>query len=251
VTASETYLILYGVGGGVGNWVELDNITAQNISVTAHTPKAATGALAGSTFVQATPAAMKWRSTTQLNGHYVAQYDGVADYDASDADAADWPLHKAEGFAFTTCYKPAAAAAGTDTLIDDCNATVGNVGITIEYDATNTQLTVKVANGGAGFEQNTSTGAATVAKGAWHYVSISWSEAGGVRILVDAAAAVTAASGGAASAADATATLQIGRLSGGTNFLAGELANTLIRVGAVDDATLARMHAEQKAYGGL
>jgi hypothetical protein len=128
---------------------------------------------------------------------------------------------------------------------------VGNVGITIEYDATNTQLTVKVANGGAGFEQNTSTGAATVAKNAWHYVTITWSQAAGVIILVDSAAAVTAASGGAASAADATATLQRGRTSGGANFLHGEVDNMLIRVGAADATELAKIHAAQKAWGAL
>lgn len=246
-TAGHSELRLYNVGAA-GN-VGFDSVTSRCISATLWTPRAAKGALG--TFPQATPANMGWRSTTQLNGHYVLQFDGAADHYVSDVAAALWALHKAAGFAVSFLYKPNGSAANTDTILDTCNATATNHGITLEYDATNTQLTLKVANGSGGFEQNVSTGAATLTKNAWHYVSVSWSQAAGARILIDAAAAVTAASGGAASTNDATATLQLGRTSGGANFLHGEIDSLLISVGALSNTGLARWHAHQKSWGGL
>jgi hypothetical protein len=232
-----------------GMWAEFRNIFCRNISVASITCKGSLGNLG-----QATPASMPWLSDVDapksvlVNGKNVLYFDGAAGHAVSSGAASTHPYHKAAGFTFTTAYYIDAAAAGTDTLLDTCNAAAANVGITIEYDATNTQIVVKVANGSGGFEVEKATGAASVAKGAWHVVTISWSQAGGVRILVNAAAAVTAASGGAASAADATATLQVGRTSGGANFLHGALGSPLIRVGAVSDTDLAKLHAYMRAY---
>lgn len=215
------------------------NLRFANRSVTSAAAKVAGGTLAGGTLAQATPANMGYIGTGIV-------FDGTEDHYVSSLAAAAWALHKAAGFTLSRKWTPASGAAGTDTIIDTCNVTGTNVGVTVEYDAANQQVVVKVANG-AGFIQSTGTGAGTVTKGALHTVSVSWSEAAGVTILVDAAAAVTAASGGAASAADATATLQVGRTSGGANFDHGDVQQMLVRIGALSSTDLAALHALMRA----
>jgi hypothetical protein len=61
----------------------------------------------------------------------------------------------------------------------------------------------------------------------------------------------TGASVGAASAADATATLQIGRRSGNADFLAGAIHGLILRVGAVSDSACLQWLAYEKAWLGL
>lgn len=247
----HTLFVLRPDGGALGH-VYYDALTLAALSVSGITCKGSLGNLA-----QATATAMPWLSdanaptSVKLNGRHVLYFDGTADLIASSEAASTWPLHKAAGFTMTFVYKPDNGVAGTDTIIDTCNATNTNHGVTVEYDAANQQLTVKVANGTGTFELNKSTGASTLAKNAWHYVSLFWSQAAGLRVLIDAAAAVTQASGGAASSNDATATLQYGRTSGNANFLHGANRIELIRVGAITASQLAQLHAYTKAYYGL
>lgn len=249
LTTSGTGLAFYNVGGTA---VYADNFSATNLSLTQAAFRASTGALAGSVLEQATAASMSWWDDDAFGtGYGGLNFDGTADFMVSDAAASAWPLHKADGFTMSFAYKPDAAAAGTDTIIDTCDATNTNHGVTVEYDATNEQLTVKVANGSGTFEIDEDTGASTLTAGDAHYVSITWSETGGLRVLIDAAAAVTAASGGSASASDASATLQHGRTSGGANFLHGSCNLAFLRVGAVSDANLALLHADTKTANGL
>ena len=208
---------------------------ATNLSVKTVTCKGNLGNL-----TQATAANMPWDSDVDaptsvlVNGKRVVYSDGAADHCVSSGAASTHPYHKAAGFTYVEVVRPDTAAAGTDTLVDSCNATGTNVGITVEYDATNQQVVVKVANadGGGTFVVNQASGAGTVPKAGWTRVAVSWSQAAGVIIRTDENAPVTAASVGAASAADATATLQYGRTSGGANFYFGGRAGMLIKTGA-------------------
>jgi hypothetical protein len=222
---------------------EWASINFKNLSATTLNCLGSLGNLA-----QATAANMGWTSdplaptSIPRNGRRVLYFDGTADHYVNSIAAANHPYHKADGFVFSRAYRPDNAVAGTDTLVDTCNATNTNHGVTVEYDAANQQIVVKVANGSGAFVISKATGANSCTKNAWHVVSVSWSEAAGVRILIDGAAAVTEASVGAASANNATATLQDGRLSGNTNFLHGAVGDLYMRVGWVPDDSLLKTH---------
>jgi hypothetical protein len=240
VTADGTNFTVGQSSSAAGHYVEFDAFTIGNLSVTSHAPFAATGALAGTVLAQATAANMKWRSTTLLNGHYVSQYAGTADYDASDAAAAVHAYHKAAGFTFSCLYRSMADGAAS-YFVYTYNGTTAQTGVMIYKGSTN-RIVLSVGNGGgvASAISAAHSTALTAASG-WHVISMTWSEAGGARMLIDAIAPETFATTGAVSAGDASSTLNVGYAANAM------FASPFIRVGAVSDATLAQLHAWQKA----
>jgi hypothetical protein len=246
-----TDFVLYA-GAVDTHWTEYDDLNLRNLSVNSVTCKGNLGNL-----VQATEANMPWLSdadaptSVRLNTKRVLYSDGVADHSVSSGAASTHSYHKAAGFTYTEVIRPDTAAAGTDTLIDTCDAAAANVGITVEYDATNTQIVVKVANASGTFVVEEASGAGTVPKAAWTRVAVSWSAAAGVIIRTDEDAPVTAASVGAASAADATATLQFGRTSGGANYFHGGRCGMLLKTGAQTSDNLGKWLAWAKTEYAL
>jgi hypothetical protein len=176
--------------------------------------------------------------TVRKSGQDLLVFNGTAHHLVAAGAASTYPMHKSAGFTCAFVFRPDAAAAGVDTVIDTCNAANGSHGICVQYDAANAQIVVKVANGSGTWVIDKGTGAATVAANVWHRVAITWSAAGGVSIRINDAAAVTEASVGAASANDATATLQLGRRSGGADFLHAEIGALIYIIGAKTDANM-------------
>ena len=227
-------------------------VSAEALSVAQVTCSGSLGNIA-----QATPANMQWLSdadaptSVRVNGRDVLYFDGVADYAAGSGAASEYAFHKADGFTFLTWLTPDITAAGNDTLIDTCNASASNVGINITYDATAQKLWVRVANGSGTWVVNEGL---PLAKGLPHLVDATWTEAAGLSLTVSSlitTRTVTQASTGAASAADATATLQVGRRSGAADYFHGSAASLLTRVGAVDAASLTVWRAWARAYYDL
>ncbi|MFA5053116.1 MAG: hypothetical protein WC565_03595 [Parcubacteria group bacterium] len=221
----------------------------RNLSVNAITCKGTLGNL-----TQATPANQPWLSDADaptsvlVNGKNVLYFDGTADYLASSEAAGAHPYHKADGFTFLTMLQPDIAAAGNDTLLDSCDASAAGVGINITYDATAQKLWVRVANGSGTWVVNEGL---PLAKGLPHLVDATWTEAAGLSLTVSSlitTRTITQASTGAASAADASATLQYGRRSGAADYYAGAAASTLMRIGAVAADALVQWRAWAKAY---
>jgi hypothetical protein len=228
-------------------------LSITNLSVKTVTCKGNLGNL-----VQATAANMPWDSDASaptsvlVNGRHVLYFDGVADYIASSGAASTHPYHKAAGFTCCFAYKPTAGAADTDTIVNTCDNSSNNVGIWIYYDAAQEQIGVGVTNGTGGVWHCTAlSGAGSVPDGSWSRIAITYSEAAGLSVRVDEDSADTGAVNGAASAADATATLQVGRRSGGADFLAGAIHGLFIRIGAVPDAQCVQWLAYEKAILGL
>jgi hypothetical protein len=227
-------------------------VSAEALSVAQVTCSGSLGNIA-----QATPANQPWLSdadaptSVRVNGRDVLYFDGTADHLVSSGAASTHPYHKAAGFTFLTWLTPDIAAAGNDTIIDTCNASASNVGINITYDATAQKLWVRVANGSGTWVVNEGL---PLAKGLPHLVDATWTESAGLSLTITSSITtrtVTQASTGAASAADATATLQVGRRSGAADYYHGSAASLLTRVGAVDAASLTVWRAWARAYYDL
>jgi len=241
-TAGSSGLIVSANGaGGHTRW---DDLVLTNLSVTQADPQAATGTLAGSALVQAADASMGWESSTLINSLPTLEFDGTADHYVSDAAASAWGLHKGGSIAFV-CH-PDSGGAGTDTVIDTCDGNASNHGITIDYDLAAETIHVLVANGTGTFVVNDTH---ALSKGAAHEVEVNV-EASGYSINVDGGTATTGALTGSLSSSDATATMQVGRKSGGSDFWQGLIAELWLRVGA-DSAALARVGADMRSRYGL
>lgn len=241
-TSNSDYLALYTVIGA-GSYAEFDDITIENLSRTRWTPTA--GSLGG--YLEQTTAAQQfWASTDTIGTHFAVEFDGTADHNVSSAAASAWPLHKAAGATVAFAFQPAAVGAGVDTIYDTCDGTATNHGVTIDYDTAAETLRVLVANGSGTFAVDDTVACAT---GVDHYVELFWSSAG-YSLRVDGGVAVTGAITGALSASDATATLQQGRKSGGSDFYQGLLGETQIYLAG--SATIAaKAGASIKAEYGL
>lgn len=230
--------------------IDVDAIVIETLSITGVTCKGTLGDLA-----QATLTKSPWISdadapaSVQCNGRDVMWFDGVADTIYGDGAAADYAFHKAAGFTASFVMYVASGATGTHTLWDTNSGSSTAVGMNICFDCSNDYVCVLVSDGSTNI-QNTNTGASSVTQGAFHIVTITWSESGGVRILVDAAAADTAACGGSASAADATHILYMGSSGGAANYLNGAMTG-YIRIGAVSDTDADTLHAWMRDLYGI
>jgi hypothetical protein len=242
--ANQVRLVARFTPATAGKWVEFDlnNQLLQNISVTSHAPKAATGALAGSSMIQATPGSMPWQPETLLNGHKVLRFDAGADHYLSNASAAAHSYHKAAGFTCSFLVKPEADGV-TSYILRTCSPAAANTGVTL-YRAGSNSLLIYVWNGGGLSSAITYISPNFTVANGWRAVTMSWNEADGLHILIDNAAMVITPTTGAVSDGDADATLLVG-------YSVDQKASVFIRVGAVDDAELARIHAAQMVYGGL
>jgi len=222
------------------------NLRFKNISSHRWDAFASTGTLATGYLAQATPANMGWKSTS---GRPSIQFDGTADYMASNLLPAALPFHKTAGFTFSLPYK-ANVDGVLHYLFNTANSTVVSAGISFAKTAAN-KVSVHVMNGsGVGFAMAYSS-LATVLAASAHAVSGSWSEAGGLRLLIDDSAAETLPTVSPAGVADASSALRIGTRPALDVFFPGRVNGLVLRVGALDGTSLARLHKYQRAYGGV
>ena len=227
-TCGNADMALQTVGGGAANWCEIDNISFTNLSRVRWNPRAGT---LGGYLSQATAAAQRWIAA--LGAGYGLKSDGVADYDAISLTAAQCKvLHAATGYSMAVAILPDAGAAGVDVIWDTCGHAAAGVGITLAYDGTNQKVTFQVANGSGTWHIDASTANGSALKGAAHVIDLAWDSATGYTLAVDGVA-VTGASVGAASAADATYALQEGRNGAAAEYYAGVIGSKIWATGKV------------------
>jgi hypothetical protein len=232
------------------NDVEVDNVAAYNLSVSQVTCKGNLGNL-----TQATAANMPWDSDASaptsvlVNGKRVLYFDGVADYVASPEAASTFPFHKAAGFTASFFVRPSDDLLGC--ILTTANGILTDTGIRLMRINATKALNLYICNGGGVAATIDYTSTAILTKNVSHVVSLTWSESGGLRLLIDGSAAETAATTGAVSAGDATSTLHIGDRPWLDVSLAGALGSLLLRVGAVSDAQLLQLHNYMRSYYGL
>jgi hypothetical protein len=234
---SNTSFYLYTNTAG-GSWVEFDDITIENISLTQWSPRAATGALAGSVLEQATAADMPWKGTDGV------RFDGVGDYAASDAAATVWKfLHDGTGATIAFRYTPASVASYGYLLSTFASSTESGLILGTSV-ASPSKIRVIVANGsGGGIYGLDATSAADLTVGADHTIVLRNANGSNLTVRLDGTTVIDQAVS-SFSSANPNYTANVGSVAGGASaFIPGTISQAFATDRVLSDAECLRLEA--------
>lgn len=156
--------------------------------------------------------------------------------------AASWSfLHDGTGMCIAVRYR---ATPTGGHLIDTCNASPANVGITLLHDGAGARAQIVIANGSGAYLANLQTNASSVANDTAHTL-IAWWKKGAPRevgIAVDGVVLSTVAASLAPSAAAPSFNMGVGRRASAANALQGEIGQLVLLRTAPDSVMIARLH---------
>jgi hypothetical protein len=226
--------------GGGATWAEWEIESVENISISSHTPKAATGALAGSKMLQATADRMPW----QVAGGVRYAVDAMA----SDAAASAWPLHHAAGcslFKVVTIY-----VTGTSN-IGGTSVALADHGIQL-YATYGASFVFRCAvRNGSGANICDTSSVATWAAGAKVLLEMHF-DASGISVGVNGSPTGGAVGGAGPSANDASYAYKTMTRPDGAFGPADAIEHEqLIRIGRMDTATATKTRQALAAKHGI
>ncbi len=212
----------------IGAWVEFDDLTLANLSITSYTPKI------GAALTQATATAMPWAAALGM------MFDGDLMPWGGAADAKC--MHTGDGGSLGWQYRPTTLKA-ENRIVATAATAVGNVGVTVSCTNANT-IRVRVMNGGAAYDYDSGDVACAIAINTTYTMVLRVATgAGGVSLRVNGVEVISGALT-APSAANATTGLMFGGdAAGAASNVTGYIGKGLLVPRALTVAECAQFEA--------